>query len=263
MIMILSRQDIYSIQCDTVEHNAYKIYAGFMVIIYPLGIPALYAWLLWRNKHKLSSKNNASVRMLSRHSDISLRPTRFLWKSYTPNMYYWEVVECFRRLLLTGGMLIIAPGEPALQATVACMLTVVSGFITVYLRPHADALESKIYVTGVLLVFLSFLLSLIQITDVISTTEVVTGGMLIALNLVMMVTAACQIYMVSRRAYLTRQSSVLGLNMPAAVGASESPAAAAAVLVAVAATTELDNDAVLNSEVASDHQDTEKPELRF
>jgi hypothetical protein len=33
----------YSIQCGTTKHTLYRVYAGFMVIIYPLGIPALYA----------------------------------------------------------------------------------------------------------------------------------------------------------------------------------------------------------------------------
>jgi hypothetical protein len=46
----------YSIQCYTSKHKLYKVYAGFMLFIYPFGIPALYAWLLWSNRHKLSSR---------------------------------------------------------------------------------------------------------------------------------------------------------------------------------------------------------------
>jgi hypothetical protein len=33
---------------------------------------------------------------------LVLQETRFLWKAYKPRMYYWEVMECVRRLLLTG-----------------------------------------------------------------------------------------------------------------------------------------------------------------
>jgi hypothetical protein len=113
----------YSIQCDIHEHKMYKAYAAVMIIIYPLGIPALYAWLLWSNRHKLSSKNDLSVRIINRHRDASLRPTRILWKTYTPKMYYWEVVECMRRLLLTGAIVFIKPGTRA-QVTVACILAV-------------------------------------------------------------------------------------------------------------------------------------------
>jgi hypothetical protein len=67
----------YSIQCGTSEHTLYRIYAGFMVIIYPLSIPALYAWLLWRNRHKLSSNNGTSSRVIDRHDDNEMRSTRF------------------------------------------------------------------------------------------------------------------------------------------------------------------------------------------
>jgi hypothetical protein len=148
----------YSVECGTSEHKLYKAYAAFMVIIYPLGIPALYGYLLWSNKHKLSSKNDASVRMLNRHRDVSLRPTRFLWKPYSSRMYYWEVIECMRRLLLTGAVVFIAPGTPA-QAAVACILAVVSAIVAVYLRPHADTLDGKIYTVGAMIIFLSMFLS--------------------------------------------------------------------------------------------------------
>ena len=36
-----------SIDCDSVEHKAYQVYAGFMMIIYPIGIPALYFTLVY------------------------------------------------------------------------------------------------------------------------------------------------------------------------------------------------------------------------
>jgi hypothetical protein len=63
--------------------------------------------------------------MLNRHRDVSLRPTRFLWKTYTAQMYYWEVIECMRRLLLRGAIVFIKPGTRA-QVTVACILAMVS-----------------------------------------------------------------------------------------------------------------------------------------
>jgi hypothetical protein len=160
----------YSIKCGTAKHSAYKIYAAFMVIIYPLGIPALYAWLLWCNRHKLSSINEVSVRMLSRHRDVSLRPTRFLWKTYTPRMYYWEVVECMRRLLLTGAIVFTAPGTSA-QAAIACILAMVSIVVALYCQPHADTLDGQIYTVGTVIIFLSMFLSLAMRSDISTETD--------------------------------------------------------------------------------------------
>eukprot|EP00953_Heterococcus_sp_UTEX-ZZ885_P035577 18362-Heterococcus_DN1.PRE.1 len=204
----------YSIQCDTHEHNLYKAYAAIMIIIYPLGIPALYAWLLWSNKGKLSSKNDASVRMLNRHRDVSLRPTRFLWKTYTPQMYYWEVVECMRRQLLTGTIVFIKPGTRA-QVSVACILAVVSMVTALHFRPHADTLDGRIYTVGAMIIFLSMFLSLAMKTDNNNETKDSQNAfavVLVVLNVVMMGTAVVQIIQVGRRAQHPKQNSVLGLR---------------------------------------------------
>eukprot|EP00953_Heterococcus_sp_UTEX-ZZ885_P008669 5174-Heterococcus_DN1.PRE.7 len=198
----------YSIQCGTSKHTLYKIYASFMVIIYPLGVPALYAWLLWCNRDKLrTATTDSSVHMLSRHKDASLRSTRFLWKSYTARMYYWEVVECMRRLLLTGAVVFIAPGTSA-QAAIACILAVVSMVTAVYFRPHADTLDGTIYLVGAMIIFLSMFLSLAMKVDISSETHYnqdAFGIVLLLLNVVMIVTALVQMYLVAHRAYSSAQ----------------------------------------------------------
>jgi hypothetical protein len=204
----------YSIQCDTHEHKMYKAYAAIMVIIYPLGIPALYAWLLWSNRHKLSSNNESSVHMLDRNRDVSLRPTRFLWKTYTPQMYYWEVVECLRRLLLTGAIVFVKPGTRA-QVTIACILAVISLTVALYCQPHVDTLDGQIYTVGALIIFLSMFLSLAMKTD--STTETKASQnafavVLIILNVIMIGAAVLQMILVGRRPYMSRQNSVLGIG---------------------------------------------------
>jgi hypothetical protein len=204
----------YSIQCGTAKHNAYKVYAAFMVIIYPLGIPALYAWLLWNNKHKLNVAHESSIRMLSRHRDVSLRPTRFLWKTYTPQMYYWEVIECMRRLLLTGAIVFIAPGTSA-QAAIACLLAVISMAVALYCQPHADRLDANIYTTGAMIVFLSMFLSLAIKSNISSEdhqSQKVFAAVLVILNIALLSAALVQIVLVGRRAWFSRQTSVLGLG---------------------------------------------------
>jgi hypothetical protein len=208
----------YSIQCGTATHTLYKVYAGFMVFIYPLGIPALYARLLWNNRHKLSSNNESLVSELTRNKDVSLRPTRFLWKSYTPNMYYWEVVECMRRLLLTGAIVFIVPGTAA-QAAIACVFAVFSIVIALYCQPHADILDGGIYTVGTVIIFLSMFLSLAMKADVSNETQYsqnVFGIVLVALNVLMAAAAAVQMALVGRRAYTDpRQNSALGLRKTA------------------------------------------------
>eukprot|EP00953_Heterococcus_sp_UTEX-ZZ885_P040890 20895-Heterococcus_DN1.PRE.4 len=157
----------YSIQCGTAKHKLFSVFAGIMVIIYPIGIPALYGWLLWHNRHKLSSENNASASILSRHKDVSLRPTRNDEKMW----------PCKSR---TCVVVFIAPGTTA-QAAVACIL--------------ANSLAMK--------------------ADISSETHDSQNAfaiVLILLNVVMIGATVLQMMLVGRRAYTSRQNSVLGIG---------------------------------------------------
>jgi hypothetical protein len=152
--------------------------------------------------------------MLNRNKDVSLRSTRFLWKSYTPNMYYWEVVECIRRLLLTGAVVFIAPGTSA-QAAIACVFAVFSIVVALYCQPHADIRDGQIYTVGTVIIFLSMFLSLAMKSDVSNETDhsqKAFGIVLVVLNVFMAAAAVAQLALVGRRAYASRQNSVLGLG---------------------------------------------------
>ncbi|CAN0312502.1 unnamed protein product, partial [Discosporangium mesarthrocarpum] len=54
------RED-YSISCDTKEYQGYRAYASIMVLVYPVGIPLLYFWILWRNRSKLNPKLDSTI----------------------------------------------------------------------------------------------------------------------------------------------------------------------------------------------------------
>lgn len=43
----------YRIVCDSAKHNALEIYAGFMVALYVVGIPAFYGFLTYNNREAL------------------------------------------------------------------------------------------------------------------------------------------------------------------------------------------------------------------
>lgn len=59
-------------------------------------------------------------------------------------MYYYEVVECGRRILLTGVLIFISPNTSA-QAAAACMFAFLSLLGFELLRPHLDPADSWLY----------------------------------------------------------------------------------------------------------------------
>ncbi|CAN0055978.1 unnamed protein product, partial [Sphacelaria rigidula] len=90
----------YRIDCDSPKHVSLQIYAGFMIALYTAGIPAFYVALLVRHRDVLTNE-------VGRESDIRVRPITNLWSPYQPQRYYYEVIECGRRIALTGVVVFI------------------------------------------------------------------------------------------------------------------------------------------------------------
>jgi len=116
----------YSIDCTSTEHLLSSIYAVICIFIYPIGIPAMYYVLLKKKKSKIDpgqtrmSKELGSakaglakaleVREDNEEEDPALLSLSFLYSNYTPKNWYFEIVETSRKLMLTGGLLVLGPG---------------------------------------------------------------------------------------------------------------------------------------------------------
>ena len=59
-------------------------------------------------------------------------------------MYYYEVIECGRRMLLTGVLIFIAPQSPS-QVAMACIFAFASLLGFEVMRPHMDPADSWLY----------------------------------------------------------------------------------------------------------------------
>ncbi|CAN0309757.1 unnamed protein product, partial [Phaeothamnion confervicola] len=49
----------YSIECNTPTHHAYKLFASFMIFLYPIGIPLLYAVVLSKDRHGSTARGRS------------------------------------------------------------------------------------------------------------------------------------------------------------------------------------------------------------
>ena len=116
----------YSIDCRASNRAFYLTFAVVMMVIYPIGIPLVYAVILYRNREKINppshlvvDKNEADVvnediiqaaKIKVRSSYKSLEKIRNLFDSCTPKRWYFEVLDCVRRLLLGAIPVLIARG---------------------------------------------------------------------------------------------------------------------------------------------------------
>lgn len=61
-----------------------------------------------------------------------------------PDLYYYEVIECGRRMLLTGVLIFIAPNTSA-QTAMACIFAFASLLAFELLHPYLDPMDSWLY----------------------------------------------------------------------------------------------------------------------
>lgn len=148
----------YTIECDSAKHKAFQIYAGLMILVYPLGIPVCYALLLFSNRHVLLDEKH-------REESLVVRSTSDLWKPYKPERFYYEVIECSRRILLAGFVVFFYPNTAA-QIAVALALAFVFVFVSETMAPYQSQWDAWISRLGHAIVFVSMYIALLLKVDV-------------------------------------------------------------------------------------------------
>ena len=144
----------YTIECDGPRHRAVMIYAGVMVFIYPVGIPACFAYLLFR-------KCRVLVDEADREDASSVRSISGLWKPYRPSRFYYEVVECGRRIVLVGVPFIVND-DLSTQITITLLLAFVFTLISEGLAPHVSQTDAWVCRLGHAVVFFSLYYALLM-----------------------------------------------------------------------------------------------------
>eukprot|EP00966_Prymnesium_polylepis_P238306 5511682-Prymnesium_polylepis.1 len=103
------------------EYEDTRKVAFFAIAIWPIGVPVLYALLLWASHNSSGALGATSLRTA----------TALLSADYKPETYYWEPLEMCRKLALTGWVLLI--GEDYEQARVLVALLVSVSFMAIHL----------------------------------------------------------------------------------------------------------------------------------
>lgn len=169
----------YSIDCDSNKHKNLKIYAWIMIALYPVGIPVFYAALLFRNRSLLNKPSRLP-------SDSSLlKSTSDLWKPYKPSRYYYEVIECVRRISLTGLVLFTGDFDSAAQISVTLILAFVFSVVLEALAPYESRWDTWTSRTGHVVVFTSMYLALLLRVDVSNedaASQDAFGAVLVAMH---------------------------------------------------------------------------------
>lgn len=181
----------YRLECDSAKHQGFQVYAGFMTLLYAVGIPVLYGGLLFVDRDVLRKGDGAG----RESSTARIAWTFDLWKPYKPSVFYYEVIECVRRILLAGVVVFIYPNTAA-QIAITLMMAVAFMLLAEVLAPYACRWDTWLSRTGHAVVFASMyvvaLLLKVDVADERAGSQKVFEAVLVAAHGCMIVMIAIE-----------------------------------------------------------------------
>ena len=142
----------FTAQGDAVGHGVIRLWAYFAIILYPIGIPLAYMWLLRKVKTKLIHNVKSPL----------TAALTFLHGPYKPQYFWWELVLVLQKLILVG-FFVLEPFQPGSFVQLMLGMSVVFIFTVVQLqvqpyRSREDNLLATVCGTSLFTFFLGSVL---------------------------------------------------------------------------------------------------------
>jgi hypothetical protein len=131
------RNDL-SIDCSDPAHKSCTAFATIMVFFFSVGLPAMYLLLLLPHRKGFLGQSGRSQAALS---DVKI--LHFFYADYKGEFYYWEILECLRKLLITGVAVAIVPGS-LIQLVVSLAVIAVYAVAVALFRPYRTARDNTL-----------------------------------------------------------------------------------------------------------------------
>ena len=158
----------YSVRCGTPGHKAWEAYGYAMILVYPVGVLGAYAALLWRNREVIKGRDYPDVNEVDGGGgkqdggdEGAAGSIKFLYDSYKPAFWWFEIFETARRLAMTGLLSAIAPGTD-LQLGAGIVMSVLSVGVYAGLKPFCEGKDNALAVVTSGEIFLALLTALIM-----------------------------------------------------------------------------------------------------
>ena len=140
-----------SIDCSSSYYFRSELFSVAMILVYPIGVPILYYLLL--QQHGLYLENRLWIEKISKSAFIQTRRLKykefdrtetandlirsldFLYVSYKPKYWYWDVFEVWKRLLFSAVLVAVIQSDIS-RLVVYLFCTVMLMLLYSYCRPY-------------------------------------------------------------------------------------------------------------------------------
>ena len=153
----------YAQDCDSAEHQQFEWYAlAMLVFAFPGGVLVCIGMVLYEKRSLINPRLDSVYDAVDqRAADESLAPLRSLFQPYQPRLWYMELVDLSRRIILMGALVSVPslPMRAVLGLLFAVLFAVVYREIQPYVSSSINVLSSialwsivVVYAGGVLIV---------------------------------------------------------------------------------------------------------------
>ena len=131
----------YSVVCFESSWNSTAVLAYVCMVVFVVGIPAVQFFILWRNRKYISEDDCVSDEDYARHLEIKAKYGS-LFDAYVSSCYYYDFIDLLRRLILTGGLILIGNSEAVAQIFLGILICSLWLFLILYTKPYKSMLDT-------------------------------------------------------------------------------------------------------------------------
>ena len=150
-----------------------------MILVYPVGIPSMFAVLLWSERRILRSESEMAREKAAGFPRVG--HLKFLFESYEPGSYFFETIECARRLLLASVIGIVSDDSSA-APVLGLLITIAFSFVFAFLQPlkKEDTILGIVLSYALILLFLGAMMIKMDVASEDEQDQEVFGLLLVA-----------------------------------------------------------------------------------
>jgi hypothetical protein len=157
-----------SVNCLSDAYASAHAYAIFATMLYIVGIPCMYFALLYRHRRAINppmsgARDEAMIEAM-RDEDKSIAHLRFLFRSYHPRFYWFEIFELLRKLAQISLLVFVTPGS-TIQVIFELAMTFVVIAVLSGLRPYVNGNDTFLAVAAQWTIFAVAFLALLLRSD--------------------------------------------------------------------------------------------------
>lgn len=155
--------DDFSIDCDSSTHVAMMIVAGICIVLYPIGIPVVFLFLLRRDEQAGKQKELQRYQAAGSRQETDERGSSsfdFLKKDYKPEFYFFEAVNLMEKLIISGLLVFVDQGS-IFQCFAGSCIAFAFFAIQVTTWPYTEKADNLLKAVAEGQLFLTLLLSIV------------------------------------------------------------------------------------------------------